>query len=355
MPQANKGEWSELYATLKIITNHNVPAADKDLNPTGDEYVFLQILRDDERNHVIIYDLEHESEVIISERLGQAIKVVPLDGVSHKVRALFERIKAGNASATFSIPEADELMAEFLMTKIKASPDSKADLVAVVKDKIASRQQLGFSIKSQVGNPATLLNSSGQTNFVYQVEDFNGDISDVNSIESRSKVRDRLARIEELGGSFVFSHIESETFTDNLQMIDTLYPGILAEILLRYYFGEATRIDELADMVGEANGYNVKKKHVVYKTKEFLKAIALGMVPGKEWNSYMAAQGGYLIVREDGQVVCYHLYNHDEFRDYLYQNVKLDTPSITKHGFGELYEQDGKFYIKLNIQIRFIR
>lgn len=45
--QANKGEWSELYALFAIFANHKVPAADKNLDPIGDEYEFLQVLRED--------------------------------------------------------------------------------------------------------------------------------------------------------------------------------------------------------------------------------------------------------------------------------------------------------------------
>ena len=60
-------------------------------------------------------------------------------------------------------------------------------------------------------------------------------------------------------------------------------------------------------------------------------------------------------MREDGQLVCYHLYNHDEFKDYLFENTKFDTPSSSRHGFGEIYQENGEYFIKLNLQIRFIK
>ncbi len=352
--QANKGEWSELYALFAIFANHKVPAADKNLDPIGDQYEFLQVLREDIPGQLRIYDLEQDGVILISEQVGQVIKAIPVGSLPEKTKKLFEKIKAAHESS-FAIPEASELMNEFELKKIKASPSSKSDLVATIKDKISSRQQLGFSIKSQVGNPATLLNASQHTNFVYKVEDFEGSIEEINRIDSKKKIQERLMRIEEMGGKYVFSHIESNIFTENLQIVDTLFPGILAELLLRYYFGEGNTVQELADLVGEANGYNLSKKIVVYKMKEFLKIIALGMVPSKEWNTYISAQGGYLIVREDGQLVCYHLYNHDEFKDYLFENTKFDTPSSSRHGFGEIYQENGEYFIKLNLQIRFIK
>jgi hypothetical protein len=89
--------------------------------------------------------------------------------------------------------------------------------------------------------------------------------------------------------------------------------------------------------------------------KNFLCAIALGMVPNAEWNGTDKARGGYIIVKESGEVVCYHLYNRDEFMEYLYRNTKLDSPGTSRHGYGVIYEEDGLKKIKYNLQIRFIK
>lgn len=50
--QANKGEWSELYALFAIFANHKVPAADKNLDPIGDEYEFLKVSVDTIRSWI---------------------------------------------------------------------------------------------------------------------------------------------------------------------------------------------------------------------------------------------------------------------------------------------------------------
>ena len=84
-------------------------------------------------------------------------------------------------------------------------------------------------------------------------------------------------------------------------------------------------------------------------------SVALGMTPQGEWNGLTEAHGGYIIIREDGEVVCYHLYNRDQFQEYLFENTKLDTPSSSRHKFGTVYEENGEQYIKLNLQIRFIK
>ena len=79
------------------------------------------------------------------------------------------------------------------------------------------------------------------------------------------------------------------------------------------------------------------------------------MTPSKVWNGIYDATGGYLVVKENGDVLCYHIYNKNEFENYLINNTKLDTASSSRHGFGVIYKENEEFFFKLNLQIRFIK
>ena len=78
------------------------------------------------------------------------------------------------------------------------------------------------------------------------------------------------------------------------------------------------------------------------------------MMPSKIWNGLDEANGGYIIVKEDGDVVAYHIYNRDAFEAYLLENTKFERGSTSKHDFASIYKDstDQKF-INLNLQIRF--
>jgi hypothetical protein len=78
-------------------------------------------------------------------------------------------------------------------------------------------------------------------------------------------------------------------------------------------------------------------------------------MPSKVWTGQYDATGGYLIIKENGDVLCYHIYNRNEFENYLFNNTKLDTASSSRHDFGTVYEENGELYFKLNLQIRFIK
>ena len=88
--------------------------------------------------------------------------------------------------------------------------------------------------------------------------------------------------------------------------------------------------------------------------KRFLFSVALGLRPADQWNGRDEANGGYIIVREDGEISAYHLYNRGDFEDYLFTHTRFDTPSTSRHGFGEVYQENGQWYFDLNCQIRFL-
>jgi type II restriction enzyme len=79
------------------------------------------------------------------------------------------------------------------------------------------------------------------------------------------------------------------------------------------------------------------------------------MMPASVWTGELDATGGYLVVKEDGEVLCYHIYNRNEFEDYLLRNTKLETASSSRHDFGKIYKENYEFFIKLNLQIRFLK
>lgn len=351
---ANKGEWSELYVLYSLFADHKIAAANNNLEPTGHFYHFLKIFRNDNPGEHLVYDLSEQDKVkIISNRFP--IRDVPTAGLSDKTKRIFAQIQNANESS-FEIIEAERLMSVFSLSKIKANSGQKSDIVATIKDDIISETEpYGFSIKSRVGCPSTLLNASLGTNFIYKISGGYIDINEINSISTKSKVRDRLHEILRREGAFVELSMASKTFENNLKTVDTQMPKIISEMLLLYYLGYSNSMAELCHAAFKSGKFDLTEQQIVSKVRNFLKVIALGMVPQSEWNDRLSSYGGYIVVREDGVLVCYHLYNEDAFKDYLFENTKFDTPSTSRHKFGVLYEENGELFINLNLQIRFIR
>ncbi|MDD4847993.1 MAG: HpaII family restriction endonuclease [Bacteroidales bacterium] len=221
---------------------------------------------------------------------------------------------------------------------------------------------LGFNLKSQLGAASTLLKAGKTTNFIYDIQNVSlsaSQIETINQIDSSSNIKDRISEIERLGGQLQYKTMEREIFKNNLTLIDSLLPNILADYLQIYFSTGLSSIKQITRKLEDENPLQFdttnKHKYYEYKIKRFLVDVALGLMPSKVWDGKYDATGGYLIVKEDGEIVCYHIYNKNDFENYLFNNTKFETASTTRHGFGLVEEIDGKQLFKLNLQIRFIK
>jgi len=275
---------------------------------------------------------------------------------------LLDKIKE-NKERTFSVPKIEAFMQSINCLSLKASSTAKTDITIVVHDQRTNQQPtLGFSIKSQLGSPSTLLNAGKTTNFIFQIANLKLselEIEKINSIDSRSKIMDRINSVLRSKGKFNFVKTERQIFSNNLILIDSKLPEILSQIVYEFYSSDKSSVSNLVENTNTKNplGFDISNEHKFYeyKIKRFLTDIALGMMPSKVWTGQYDATGGYLIVKENGDILCYHIYNRNEFEDYLFNNTKLDTASSSRHDFGTIYEEDGELYFKLNLQIRFIK
>ena len=353
----NKGEWSEVYTFLKLLADGKLYAADADLNKISEIYYpILQILRDENGANLIF---DRQSEIKIVDVSGKELLCVPLHDFKNKSSELLAEIKNAKA-ASFEVPLIENFMRSIHVKQLKAKSQEKRDITIVVHDIFTGyNPTLGFSIKSKLGGASTLLNASGATNFIFKLTRplSEEQTAEVNGIDSKTKIRDRILKIESFGSSLEFYKMQSENFERNLVMIDSKFPEILSQVLKNFYKGEANTISDAVEKLNIINplGYDVSSNHpfYAYKIKNFLTDCALGMTPATLWTGKYDANGGYIIVKEDGEILCYHIYNRNEFQEYLFSNTKLETPSSTKHGFATVYEEDGTNYFKLNLQIRF--
>ncbi len=220
---------------------------------------------------------------------------------------------------------------------------------------------MGFSIKSQLGGDSTLLNASRATNFNFKVIGASlsdNEISDINSMNpKRNKVIDRVNAIKEKGATLIFDKVDNSVFRNNLVMLDGDLPTIIANLLLEQLNTGVSTLKELAEKIMETNPlkYDVEQNSpfYAYKIKHLLTSVALGMMPATAWSGRFDANGGYLVVKKDGEILCYHFYDRNRFEDYLFSNAYLERSSTTRHEYATIVkESDGTLSFKLNFQIR---
>ncbi|MDQ6976017.1 MAG: HpaII family restriction endonuclease [Mariprofundaceae bacterium] len=254
----------------------------------------------------------------------------------------------GNSVAIDAVKACAKVMIAHLKTL-------KPDISLSINNNQISKEDEGFGIKSYLGSKPTLLNASGNTNFIFEILHLSPHAIDlVNSINTRTKLKDRIEKIHSLGGDFKFSKIETESMEYNLSMVDSLIPKIISTMLLEFYLNRTNAIsDNLENVFNNINTFDTDLITLKVKVKRLLIAILLGFFAGKKWDGGYVSNG-VIVVKETGEQVGFHIIDKKSLENYLFENIKFDTPSTSRHRFGNLIlENDGKIYFKLNMQLRF--
>ncbi len=359
MITGNKGEWSEIYTLLKLLGEGKVYAGDQNMDKIQDLfYPIIMILRQ-EKDGNFNYRLS-EKDVVIQTPEGEELLRVPASVFLSEAEKLLSAIYYNEGS--FSVPPVEDFMNRVYCHSLKAKSSDKTDIRIILHDKRTKlNSEMGFSIKSQLGGDSTLLNASKATNFNFKISgaDFSdSEIKEINAISpSKNKVIKRVDAIKRKGGFFVFDKIDNTTFRNNLIMLDSDLPKIISSLLLEQLNTGISTLKELVDILTMKNPlkYDTRQQSpfYVYKMKQLLTSAALGMMPASAWNGRYDANGGYLVVKSDGDIVCYHFYDRNRFEDYLFANAYLERSSTNRHEYASIIkEDDGSLSFKINFQVR---
>lgn len=374
----NKGEWSEPYVVLRLLSDGKLHQADKDLKPILSDFAtILELSRSD-----VAARIEGDGRILFirPEEKGAAPTVqVKQKDLKRQAQRLFKAISAiESTSGAFVLPQEVEALKALGFTKLtNPAPvkrkTQKRDLALKISGSHTGVATLGFSVKSEIGSPPTLLNASEPTNIIYRVKGLTAKQAEaINAIAGSRKIMDRCRAIKESATSIEFEKYHSAVFADNLEIVDAALPKMIADLVKVHYFEqillpretkrsgslrEADRLDAAVTMLSNSSVYGSKKRKdfCEIKIKRFLRACALGLMPSEEWNGNEDASGGYIIVLPDGQLVALYVYNTNIFEKYLYESTIFERASTTRHKYLTLFkdEHSDDYFIKLNLQIRF--
>ena len=355
----NKGEWSEIYTLLKLLGEGEIYAGDQNLNKIQNlVYPIIMILRQ-EKARDFNYKLLDTNVVIETSQDGELLRL-PASVFLQNAESLLKSIEKGEGS--FSVPDIEVFMKRIYCSSLKAKSTDKTDIRIVLHDcRTKINSEMGFSIKSQLGGDSTLLNASKATNFNFKIEDGDFPDEEINHINALSpkkkKVIVRFEAIKDKGGRLLFDKVDNPTFRNNLIMLDGDLPAIIAQLLLEQLNSGISNLKELTEKLAVKNPLDYDSSQTArfytYKIKHLLTSTALGMMPATLWNGQFDANGGYLVVKGDGDILCYHFYDRNRFEDYLFANAYLERASTSRHEYASIIkEADGTLSFKLNLQVR---
>lgn len=374
----NKGEWSEIYAFFYVLAYGKLDVADENLNAVpGEYYRILEILRNEAKsNNRYIRNTDVIHVHLTNCKTGFIEQFdIRIDEFERNSKLLFNYLKT-KKGRSFQFPDIESFLSDLHITSIK-DVGHKRDITIKIQDFHCGLQQtLGFSIKSLIGQASTLFNPGAGTNFIYEIIFKDPSKFDIDRFNKETYVNDkihvRLTKLEEMGAKIEFVGIQSNTLYQNLRVIDGDLPKILAHaLLLRYKYKGINKLNKCVEKLQEMNpmGYDLSQDwpFYEYKIKRFLLDVAMGMTPETVWTGFYDATGGQIIVKDSGDVVCYHIYEQNQFLNFLINSTTFEQPSTSEdennpghseknpnkpYLFGWVYEENGRYFIKINLQVR---
>jgi type II restriction enzyme len=348
MTSANRGEWSELYAVGHLLVNGGGFAADEFAKlDKSIFYKVLEVVDNPSGASETVYKI-NESEIEILQN-GIAVIHIMKSDIEPQLSLFFEDLRSQSGSAAFALQSGETLMKLLMKTKLTASSALTSDLHLVIEDQETRfpSPRRGFSVKSEVGSPATIFNASQSTNLTYRI--VGGGKPEL--FTNVSGVKTNLKLLNQNGFSLELLEYDNPTLHASLLNIDSNLPAFLAELMLAYYKSTTTNIREISQTLWPESLPDSSLK--ISKIKKFLSAASMGLRANSVWSGYPEDFGGLLLVKENGDVLLYYLYNLQRFEEYLFNSLRFETPSASKHKFGQIYFVGEEPRIKLNLQIRY--
>lgn len=264
----NKGEWSEIYAFLRLLEIKKLYAADAELNKKDDMfYNIINIIRT-EPIGILEFRINKGDDTVsvVKTDTEDVLLTLPCDEFKTAADNLYNEIINANKSS-FELQDTEEFLEQLNISVLKAKSTDKADIRIKIHDINTGYETVqGFSIKSRLGSPSTLVNAGKTTNFVFEVT---GNINDdvMNGFNTCSKkFKDRFDFLSGYDCDIKYCSMENDIFESNLQLIDGDLPEICAYMLKEYYSSGVNTVTNSLESLNVNNpiGYNLSKGHPFY-------------------------------------------------------------------------------------------
>lgn len=379
---ANKGEWSEIYVMLRLLGDGRLYAADEHLQRNPNSYVeVLEVLREEIVKEVMRYVVDPERSVISVVVDGITLASVPASEFVRQADEFYSYLRAANPvklpgsnkREVYATPELVEFSKRIGVGKIEAPSMSsgdfgkKVDIVLKMRDsRTCNVSVMGFSIKSHVASPPTLYNVTKTSGFLYEVDGM-----DDKGMETWNAIKDHAPRGEnkwtyacryfrEQGWTAHFLRTNNPQTSKNLFYVRESMTDLLAWIYKRALLEDYPNSSDfitLSRELAEENPLNYPNPDLYEKViKDWLFAGFSGLTSVAPWDGREQVNGGYIVVKQDGEVLCYHSSDREAFREYLFcqSHIEYVSQSPDKYNWGRVEkDEQGRYLLRLNGSARF--
>lgn len=384
----NRGELSEIYVFLRLLYDGKIKLTDDKASTAFLDV--LSIIREEEQGSIYkYYPINKLADEVQIKLNGVLIKTVPKETIIEWLRNIWKDISKKDAGG-IKDEQIKEFLSSIFINKISSPSFKQTKFCGGTSDIFLETRQpatgiiseIGFSIKSDIKSPPTLFNASqDNTNFIYKLtgnmtDDIMNEFNNIWSKKADGTLKitptghyevDMLKRMQYLRDNDIdleFIKPASDISYQNLRLSGgTDLLKTLGASLKYFYFLANTgnimvsgTIKYLVETDPAEFGYTSSERlQTSYEVvlKKLLFDAFTGLKLGKEWNGKREISGGYISVGSDGSISAYHSCIEDDFKDFLYNRMRFEKPSASRHKYMEIYKDGDGYFIKLNLQWRF--
>ncbi len=372
--QANKGEWSEPYAALRIIGNRRIHVADRMGRKNHNEWIeVLALMRQETQSRLVRYRWDPDLTDVCIEINGQSVKTLPVADFIRMADTLQTEIFSAKGRVFSVDPKLDADLLNAEITKIKALSVNKSDIEIDARDPRSGivRNRIGFSIKSEFGQRSTLFNVARASASIYRLDEMTDSLMNkVNNLydsKGSKAIGERCRLLENEGIVPRFAGYPQgrncpglSPFAENLELLNPTLKEVIPALLWAAELGRlpGRGFPELGQWLADNNPCRLTRPEVKYPymLKSLLYAAYCGMTASTLWNGKSEVNGGFIRVARTGDLLAFYALESDAFKEHLYGNCYLERPSSgEKHGdFGDVWkDENGQYFFKLNFSIRY--
>lgn len=371
MNKLNKGEWAEFYVMLKLLSEGKLHTANALLKKNINNYLdIIKVIREETENNIIHYIIDKDTIQIKQKDSDMVMAEIDKSLFDKYATELFNSISKQKGSSV-AAPESVYDFAKVIYVDKPKAPSVKSlekqfggknDIFIEVRDPQTSIISImGFSIKSQFADPPTLFNAGTTSQFLFEINPCNDVIMNkFNGFMNEKGHRDWAEckrYITDNNLSIRYAKPMYKIYDDNLSLITESMSDVVAwcfsDVLLNT--GHDKRLKETIERMIAINPLKKSNPNLFYQKwiKDFLMAGFTGMTAGIAWDGKEQVNGGYIVVMDKGEVLCYHSNDRESFRNYLLNNLFIEQVSTKKYKWSYIFKEDGKYYLPLNASLRF--
>jgi hypothetical protein len=339
MAARNVGEWSEIYAVARLLTNE----VSYDL-AGGDKQIIRAKVQHSIAESAVEYAVADQS-VSVKQDSREPFQLERkeisrlADDLLSEMRVKTDRTFQSNAGMR-------------LVNLLGFSGASAAlrDDIKVVFAAGKPTDWKGISIKSFIGAKPTLLNASAATNFVYKLAGPQDSLSKVLRLK-KITMKPLFKFFRENQIDLVFVSMDNAVFSKSLQDFSPDLEALIARLLRDAAFQPKKKLRDVWGLTSKSGAGGALM--VDAGLLQFLGAVGLGLQPATRWAPRGNDFGGFLNIDFDGNAELVGEANMEALGAQLFQALKLEWGSRTRHHFGIPFKSGSELMIKLNLQLRY--